>query len=106
MRTREGLLTLVAELDGNVTELDRLGVLNQRVWDRFAAGANDALDLAALAFTIHSIYGILENSFLRISKLFENNLPPDGWHKALVERFPALHAVFREKLLQIAEKLA
>ena len=48
MRTREGSLTLFAELDKDITELDRPGVLNQRAWDRFAARATDALDLAAL----------------------------------------------------------
>jgi hypothetical protein len=163
MHTREGLLTLVAKLDGNLRELNCLEMLNQHAWDRFAVGTDDARDLAALAFTIYSIYGVLENSFLRISKLFENNLPPGSWHTALiermaleipglrpalltdrsdrnrmmellkfrlrfgdlygedldvdktvaiqqtaravVERFPAMYAVFRGKLLEIADKL-
>ena len=83
MRTREGLLTLIAEHDGNLAELIRLDALNRRAWERFSAGANDLLDLA---FTIHGIYGVLENSFLRVSKFFENNLPSDCWHKVLVER--------------------
>ncbi|TVR05378.1 MAG: hypothetical protein EA403_02860 [Spirochaetaceae bacterium] len=98
MRTREGLLTLIAELNGNLAELRRLDALNRRAWERFSAGANDLLDLAALAFTIHGIYGVLENSFLRVSKFFENNLPPDAWHKALVERMaleiPGLRPAF------------
>ena len=35
MRTREGIYTLIAELDGDVTELDRVGQLNERAWHRF-----------------------------------------------------------------------
>lgn len=86
MRTREGMYTLMAELDGDVAELDRVGQLNERAWHRIQNGAHDVLDYAALGFTMHSVYGVMENYFLRISKFFENNLPPDTWHKTLVER--------------------
>ena len=86
MRTRDGMYTLLAELAGDVRELTRLRNLNERAWDRIQAGADDVLDYAALAFTMHSLYGVMENYFLRISKFFENNLPADSWHKALVER--------------------
>lgn len=86
MRTREGMYTLIAELEGDVGELDRAGQLNERAWHRIQNGAQDVLDYAALGFTMHSIYGVMENYFLRISKFFENNLPSDAWHKTLVER--------------------
>ena len=29
---------------------------------------------------------MLENYFLRVSKFFENDLPPERWHRALVEK--------------------
>lgn len=86
MRTKEAFLTLVQELEGDMVELERLLKTNQRARERIDAGADDVLDYGALAFTIHTIYGVLENYFLRISKFFENNLPADSWHKALVER--------------------
>lgn len=86
MRTKEAFLTLIQELEGDMAELERLRNTNQRARERIEAGADDVLDYGALAFTIHTIYGIMENYFLRVSKFFENNLPSDGWHKALVER--------------------
>jgi len=42
--------------------------------------------MGALGYTIHSLYGVLENYFLRVSKFFENSLPGDRWHKGLVEK--------------------
>lgn len=75
MRTRESLLALLAELDGDVVELERLAVQNRRAWERIRRGADDPLDGGALGFTIHSLYGVLETYFLRVSKYVENSLP-------------------------------
>ncbi len=86
MRRYESFLALVAELDGDETEICRVRQNNLRAWQRLEAGASDSLDWGALGFTLHSLYGISENYFLRISKFFENNLPQDRWHKALVEK--------------------
>lgn len=86
MRTRESLLVLIRELDGDMTEIKRLLVRNRTAWERIEAGADDPVDWGALGFTIQTLYGVLENYFLRISKYFENNLPPDRWHQALVEK--------------------
>lgn len=86
MRTYESFLALIAELDGDTAEINRLRKQNIKAWDRIAQGADDPLDWGALGFTLHSLYGISENYFLRISKYFENNLPPDRWHKALIEK--------------------
>jgi hypothetical protein len=86
MKTYEGVLTLIEELKGDMDELERLRDLNKRAWVRIENGADDVLDFGALAYTIHTIYGVIENYFLRISKFFENSLPPDSWHKTLVER--------------------
>jgi hypothetical protein len=86
MRTRESMLALIQELEGDVTELDRLKARNETAWGRIEAGADDPVDWGALGFTIQSLYGVLENYFLRVSKYFENNLPSDRWHQALVDR--------------------
>jgi len=86
MRTRESFLTLIAELEGDYREFRRVMVQNSRAWERIQAGSSDPLDWGALGFTLHSAYGILENYFQRVSKFFENSLPPHGWHKALVEK--------------------
>jgi hypothetical protein len=86
MQTRAGLLALIQELEGDIRELERACSLNERAWERIQNGAVDALDWGALGYTIHSAYGIIENYFLRVSKHFENSLPTDQWHKALIER--------------------
>lgn len=86
MQTRETLLALIAELNGDVREIDRVLSRNRKAWGRIEQGADDPVDWGALGFTIQTLYGILENYFLRVSKFFENNLPPDRWHQALVDR--------------------
>ena len=86
MKTQAAFLTLIEELNGDMSELDRLAEINARAWRRIQSGAVDVLDYGALAFTIHTIYGLLENYFLRISKFFENSLPSDTWHRTLVDR--------------------
>ena len=86
MRTYESFLTLISELEGDATLLERAGERNRTAWDRIEDGARDPIDWGALGYTLHSIYGTLENYFLRISKFFENDLPSDTWHRTLAER--------------------
>lgn len=86
MRTAESLLTLIEELEGDAREIERLLARNRTAWERIESGADDPVDWGALGFTIQTVYGVLENYFLRVSKYFENNLPTDRWHTALIEK--------------------
>lgn len=86
MRTYESFLILIAELDGDAAEISRVLGHNTRAWARICAGANDPIDWGALGYTIHTLYGVAENYFLRINKFFENGLPYDRWHRSLVEK--------------------
>ncbi|MFP4377074.1 MAG: hypothetical protein ACLFP4_08525 [Spirochaetales bacterium] len=86
MRTYESMQTLVQELDSDAREIARVLSRNSTAWERIEHGARDPVDWGALGFTIQTLYGVLENYFLRISKCFENNLPADRWHAGLVER--------------------
>jgi len=104
MRTRESFLTLITELEGDYGELRRIIVLNDRGWKRIVSGADDPLDWGALGFTLHNMYGVLENYFLRISKFFENSLPSDRWHKALVEKMSLEIPGVRPALLRDPEE--
>jgi hypothetical protein len=76
---------------------------NQRAWERIQGGADDPIDWGALGFTIQTAYGILENYFLRVSKFFENSLPRDRWHQALVERMAIEIPSLRPALLSPAD---
>ncbi len=86
MRTYEHFLVLLAELDNDANEMQRILIQNTRAWERILNGAKDPIDWGALGFTIQRLYGLFENYCLRISKFFENNLPKDRWHKALLEK--------------------
>ena len=56
----------------------------------------DEFDFSALGYTIHNIYKLMENYFLRITKFFENN----------ITHFTDAHARFLEKLEIIASELS
>src|SRR6056297_2575739 len=86
MRTYASLQALIQELENDAREIERLRSRNKTAWERIRQGANDPVDWGALGFTIQTLYGVLENYFLRISKYFENNLPGDRWRMGLVEK--------------------
>jgi hypothetical protein len=44
------------------------------------------LDWAALSYTIHNLYGSIEQYCTRIAKFYENNLSTRTWHAELLER--------------------
>jgi hypothetical protein len=77
---------LTAELRLDCSQLDDLADMNARAAERIRMGSTDMLDYSALGYTIHNIYGLVENACLRIAKFFENGLSPDAWHKELLNR--------------------
>lgn len=85
-RTHSDVARLVAELLLDSATMDELSALNERAAERLGAGSTDDLDYAALGYTMHNIYGVIENACLRVSKFFENGLSADGWHKDLLNR--------------------
>jgi hypothetical protein len=78
--------TLIAELSKDRSVLEALLQENARAWRRILEGATDSLDYGALAYTLHNLYCLFENYFLRIAKFFENALDPETWHRDLVRR--------------------
>lgn len=104
MRTFESMQALIQELEGDATELDRLLSRNTTAWERIERGADHPVDWGALGFTIQTLYSVLENYFLRISRYFENDLPADRWHMALVERMELEIPGVRPAVLQSPEQ--
>lgn len=84
-RKTTDLLRLVAELDSDVSLLDDLTKQNKKARQRIERGSVDELDWAALGYTLHNIYNLLESYFLRVSKFFENSLDPLSWHRDLIQ---------------------
>ncbi|NBB90030.1 MAG: hypothetical protein GVY23_02360 [Spirochaetes bacterium] len=77
---------LIAELEGDLQALSDLLESNNKSMKRIGAGATEELDYAALGYTLHNLYNLMENSFLRITKHFENDIGSEGWHKELLHR--------------------
>ena len=108
-RNREDVERLMAELEWDRQQLGELVVLNRRGAGRIASGATDELDYAALGYSIHNLYGVMENACFRIAKFFENGLSPQSWHRELLERMlleiPDLRPAFlsRQEFLLLDE---
>lgn len=103
MRTREDFITLIASLEGDFSLLEEILSDNTRALARMAHGADDSLDLGAWGYTLHGVYNLLENYFLRISKFFENPLPTEAWHQVLLERMKLDLAPLRPPLVESKE---
>ena len=85
-RSRSDFHRLSAELQADLNDLQTVAAENTRAWERIGHGADDPLDWAALGYTIHNVYGVIENYCLRVAKFFENGLEGTSWHKELMHR--------------------
>ena len=85
-RTKDDIERLRAELKYDTEQIETLHSSNQKAAERIKAGAIDYLDYAALGYTIHNLFSIMENGCFRIAKFFENNLSESTWHKELLNR--------------------
>lgn len=85
-RTSDDIERLRAELKHDMEQMETLYLSNQKAIERIKAGAVDYLDYAALGYTIHNLYSLMENGCFRIAKFFENNLSDESWHRELLDR--------------------
>ncbi|MDA8426566.1 MAG: hypothetical protein M0Z80_10570 [Treponema sp.] len=99
------LAVLQGELEQDLAAVPPLVDENRRAAARIESGARDSLDYAALGYTIHNLYCLMENSFFRIAKTFENNLGDAGWHRELLERMLVAVPGIRPAILT-ADRLA
>ncbi len=66
-RTPEGFDWLIAELRSDIEDMGKVEEANNQAVARIAAGARSYLDWAALGYTIHNIFGVIEGYCLRFS---------------------------------------
>lgn len=90
---------LIAELEADARDCRALVEENKRALGRIEQGADDRLDWAALGYTVHNIYGVIENYCLRVAKFFENGIGQDAWHKELLRRMTLSIGDLRPALL-------
>ncbi len=86
MRSTADFLRLKAELNVDSLLLETLMEKNRRATERARLADADEFAWAAVGYTIHNLYCLFENYFLRIAKFFENGLDSSSWHAQLVER--------------------
>jgi len=98
-RDRSSYHRLITELDADIELLQSVRATNLRAQERIASGSTDELDYAALAYTIHNIYGVIEGYCLRVSKFYENGLDGDAWHSDLLRRMTLSIPELRPALL-------
>ncbi len=77
---------LEAELQLDIERLAELRSTNERAAERVAVGDSDELEYAALGYTIHNLFNLIENYATRIARTFENEIDPASWHRELIER--------------------
>lgn len=97
-KDRINFLRLISELDSDIEILDELMKKYNLVNNKIKHIKPDEFDWASLGYTIHNIYNLLENYFLRISKFFGNDLDKTSWHKELVNRMSVEIRDVRPKL--------
>ena len=103
MKTRAAFFALLVGLDTHAKELSRVHRHNLAAWSRIQLGEINIVDWGALGFTLHRLYGILENYFLRVSEFFDPPLPSADWHRDLVERMSVDIATVRPALITTVE---
>jgi len=97
-RSSSDFQRLGAELQADLNDLQAVAAENTRAWERIGHGADDPLDWAALGYTIHNVYGVMENYCLRVAKFFENGLEGTSWHKELMHRMTIAIGTLRPAL--------
>ena len=85
-KDRVNFLRLISELDNDIEILNELVNKYHMMNNKIKSIVPDEFDWASLGYTIHNIYNLLENYFLRISKFFGNELDKSSWYRALVDR--------------------
>lgn len=77
---------LVSALTNEYEAIEDNWRLNEEAWERIESGAEHVLDWSALGYTLHTVYTGMENYFMRVAKAFENDVPPESWHRELLHR--------------------
>jgi len=98
MRNADDYRRLAGELAIDMELLHALQAKHAKAAERAVRAKDDEMLWAAVGYTIHNMYCLLENYFLRVSKFFENGLDSASWHVELVDRMCADVAGLRPRL--------
>jgi hypothetical protein len=67
-------------------DLRLIGEMNRQL-DALTGGGINERDVVTVAYLLHNLYSVLENSFAQISRTFENHIvDPARWHRELLSK--------------------
>ncbi|MGY4706934.1 ribonuclease toxin HepT-like protein [Candidatus Bipolaricaulota sp. J31] len=105
---RDELAVLWAEIEGSLSDLDRVVREIEQVLSDIAAAEPSYRDKAAIGAFLHSFYNGIENILKRIAEEIDHAVPlGSGWHRALLRRMASEVEGFRPAVLsgEMVEKL-
>ncbi len=84
--TERGILTFIAKIEDELTELDQLKDRIQTVWEKYKTNA-DEFYLDSVALNLHGLYSGFEKIFLEVAREIDENIPEgSSWHKELLDQ--------------------
>ncbi|PTV96848.1 hypothetical protein C8C76_12447 [Halanaerobium saccharolyticum] len=84
--TERGILTFIAKIEDELTELDQLKDRIQTVWGKYKING-DEFYLDSVALNLHGLYSGFEKIFLEVAKEIDENIPEgSSWHKELLDQ--------------------
>ena len=88
MKPNERISLLVADVEDEIRNLEKLRAEFEQLKERVDMGARDAspYDRAVVGYYLHNFYNGCENIFRSIARFFENDLSADSWHADLLKR--------------------
>ena len=84
--TERGILTFIAKIEDELTELDQLKERIEEVWGKYKTNG-DEFYLDSVALNIHGLYSGFEKFFLEVAREIDENIPEgSSWHKELLDQ--------------------
>lgn len=97
---------LISDLEGEYAFFEKLKERVLKARERTQIDSEDILLYSGFAYLMHNLYTGYEAYFLRISKFFENGLPPEEWHKILVDKMSWQVEKYRPAFLKDEDRSA
>lgn len=87
MSTEIDIQVLRSEIKKGLQVMERIAEYLQRYQDEHVVGKSPGIaEAMVVSQCLSNYYTCSETLFLRISRFFENHLPSDRWHQALLEK--------------------
>ena len=104
MKPTERISLLVADVEDEIRNLEKLRVEFEQLKERVDLGVQDAspYDKAVVGYYLHNFYNGCENIFRSIARFFENDLGADSWHADLLKRMKLDVGGYRPRVIDDA----